>query len=151
MTSSQEEECIKVLEERHQNKIKNPQTFVEKLHNKKGPSPAALLAACQDLKGQTELAGVDDNQEFVITGYSDDLLLCLAEEKKSVEKILIYLDELAIAFQDKVEEMMRKKEGAGGEEAEKEGKSKMPERLDLSLVLPVRPNMPRWTVKQEKR
>ena len=95
---------------------------MEKLHNEKGPSPKALLKACQDLKGQMELAGVDDNQDFAITGFSDDLLLCLAEEKKSVEKILIYLDELVIAFQDKVEELMRKKEGAGGEEAEKEDK-----------------------------
>ena len=69
-----------------------------------------------------ELAGVDDGQEFTITGYTDDLLLCLAKEKKSVEEMLTYLDELATAFQDKVEELMRKKEGAGEEGAEKEDK-----------------------------
>ena len=69
-----------------------------------------------------ELAGVEDGQEFAIQGYSDDLLLCLAEEKKSVEEILIHLDELTIAFQDKVEELRREKEGAGVEEAEKEEK-----------------------------
>ena len=68
------------------------------------------------------LAGVDDDQEFSISGFSDDLLLCLADEKKSVEEMLIYLDELAIAFQNQMEELKRKKEGTGGEEAEKEGK-----------------------------
>ena len=96
--------------------------FVEKLHKECGPSPAALLTACQDLKGQMELAGVDDDQKFSISGFSDDLLLCLADEKKSVEDMLIYLDELAIAFQNQMEELKRKKEGTGGEEAEKEEK-----------------------------
>ena len=36
--------------------------------------------------------------------------------------MLIYLDKLAIAFQGQVEKLMRKKEGAGEEGAEKEDK-----------------------------
>ena len=67
-----------------------------------------------------ELAGADDTQKFSISGFSDDLLLSLADEKKSVENMLIYLDELAIAFQHRVEELMRKKEDTRGDEEEKE-------------------------------
>ena len=78
------------------------------------------MIAVQDIKEQMELAGTEDDQEFNITGYSDDLLLCLAEEKGSVNEILIHLDELAIAFQNHVEELRRKKEGAGVEETEEE-------------------------------
>ena len=81
------------------------------------------MTICQDLKGQMELSGVEDNQKFAISGYSDDLLLCLAEGKKSVEEILIHLDKLAMAFQNHVEELRREKEGAGVEEAEEEGKN----------------------------
>ena len=77
-----------------------------------------MMIAVQDIKEQMELAGTEDDQEFNITGYSDDLLLCLAEEKGSVNEILIHLDGLAIAFQNHVEELRRKKEGAGVEETE---------------------------------
>ena len=80
------------------------------------------MIAVQDIKEQMELAGTEDNQEFNILGYSDDLLLCLAEEKGSVNEILIHLDKLAIAFQIHVEKMRRKKEGAGVEETEEEEK-----------------------------
>ena len=78
LSSSLEEQCIEMLEKHNQNKFKNPKTFVQKLHNEKGSSPAALLTACRDLKGQMELVGVDDGQEFAITGHIDDLLLCLS-------------------------------------------------------------------------
>ena len=118
LTNSQEEECFKVLDERHENKIDDPKHFLEKTHNEKGPCPQSMMIAVQDIKEQMELAGTEDDQEFNITGYSDDLLLCLAEEKGSVNEILIHLDELAIAFQNHVEELRRKKEGAGVEETE---------------------------------
>ena len=70
-----------MLNEPYQNKIEDAQTFVEKLHNKKGPCPEAMMIACQDLKEQMEQAEAEDDQEFDISGYSDDLLLCLAQEK----------------------------------------------------------------------
>ena len=81
LTNSEEQECIKMLNERYQNKIEDAQTFVEKLHNKKGPCPGAMMTACQDLKEQMKLAEEEDEQGFEITGYSDYLLLCLAQEK----------------------------------------------------------------------
>ena len=40
--------------------------------------------------------------------------------KRTLWRMLTYLDELAIAFQHSVEELMRKKEGTGGDEEEKE-------------------------------
>ena len=98
-----------------------------------------------------ELAGVDDGQEFSFRGYTDDLLLSLSEEKESVEEMLIYLDELAIAFQGQVEELMRKRKEQEKRVQRRRTNSKTPERLGLSLALPVRPNMPRWTVMKEKR
>ena len=122
LSSSHEEQCFEELDKCHENKFKNPVTFVQKLHNEKGPSLAALATACWDLKGQMELAGADDGQDFTIRGYTGDLLLCLAEEKESVEEMLIYLDELTFAFQAQVEELTKKKEGAGEEGAEKEDK-----------------------------
>ena len=69
-----------------------------------------------------EQAEAEEDQKFAISGYSDDLLLCLAEEKSSVEESLIHLDKLAMAFQNHVEELRKKKEGAGVEETEEEKK-----------------------------
>ena len=123
-SSSLEEQCLEELDKRHENKFKNPVGFLQKLHNEKGPSLAAMATACWDLKGQMELAGADDGQEFTIRGYTDDLLLCLSEEKESVEELLIYLDELAVAFQAQIEELTKGKEGAGEEGAKKEDKFK---------------------------
>ena len=51
LSSSHEEQCFEKLDKRHENKFKNPVTFVQKLHNEKGPSLAALATACRDLKG----------------------------------------------------------------------------------------------------
>ena len=35
LTNSQEEEYLKILDERHENKIDDPKNFLEKLHNEK--------------------------------------------------------------------------------------------------------------------
>ena len=69
-----------------------------------------------------EQAEAEDDQEFDISGYSDDLLLCLAQEKKSVEEMLNHLDKLATAFQSHVEELRRKEKGSAAEETEEEEK-----------------------------
>ena len=55
-TNSHDEECFKEMDEHHKNKIDSAQTFLETLHNKKGPSPEAMLIACQDLSEQMEQA-----------------------------------------------------------------------------------------------
>lgn len=120
LTNSQEERCFKVLDKRHENKIDNPQTFLEKLHNETEPSLQSMMTATQDTKDQMELAGTEDDQDFNIAGYSDDLLLCLAEERGSVGEILLHLDELTTEFQNYVEEVRRKTEGAGEEETEED-------------------------------
>ena len=61
-----------------------------------------------------------------------------------------YLDKLAATFQNRMEELRRKKEGSGTEETEEEEKLKMPKRIDLLQAMPVRPNWPQRTVKQEE-
>ena len=79
-----------------------------------------MMIACQDLKEQMEHAEAEDYQEFSISRYSDDLLLCLAKQKGSVEEMLDHVDKLAAALQHHVEELRRKNEGSGVEDTEKE-------------------------------
>ena len=108
------------LEKRLENKFENPVGFLQKLHNECGPSNGAMATACWDIKEQMELADAGDGQEFSFSGYTDDLLLALREEKESVEELFDHLDELAIKFQAKCKELEEERGGAGGERAEKE-------------------------------
>ena len=70
-----------------------------------------MLIACQDLREHMEHAALEDDQKFSISGYSEDLLLCLAEEKGAVEEMMDHVDKLAVGLQHHVEELRREKEG----------------------------------------
>ena len=109
-TNSYDEECFKEMDERHKNKIDDAQTSLETLHNEKGPSPETMLIACQDLSEQLQQAAPEEVQEIRISGYSDDLIQCLAKEKGSVEELMDYVNSLAAGLQDNLTEMQRDRE-----------------------------------------
>ena len=79
-----------------------------------------MLIACQDLREQMEHAASEDDQEFSISGYSEDLLLCLAKERGSVEEMMGHVDKLATGLQHHVEKLRRQKEGSEVEDTEEE-------------------------------
>ena len=100
------------MDKRYKNEIDNVQTFLEALHNEKGPSPEAMLIACQDLGEQMEQAASERVQKIRISGYSFDLIQCLEKEKGSVEELMDYVNSLAAGLQDHLEEMQRERERA---------------------------------------
>ena len=75
-----------------------------------------MLIACQDLREQMEQAASEGVQQIRISGYSDDLIQCLAKEKDSVEELMGYVDNLAACLKHHMEEMRREKEDSGLED-----------------------------------
>jgi hypothetical protein len=81
-SGSFDKDCNDEQDRRYDNKVKTPVTFLQKLWNEKGSSTVALKEACSDLKEQMILAGKEEEEQLQLTGYSDDLIQSLKEEKE---------------------------------------------------------------------
>ena len=109
-SGSFDKDCNDEQDRRYDNKVKTPGTFLEKLWNEKGSSTEALKEACSDLKEQMILAGKEEEEQLQLTGYSDDLIQSLKEEKGSVAELITLMDEMIASFQEFIDK--------GGEEEE---------------------------------